>query len=167
MMPKTYLQTVEIKMPNAPFKVFGLEFCPVAPTGVRALKESDGSTIIWFDDKTVKWSYDRTILTWRRRPVEEDAMRTLGKGEYYEFKTDGTVFAKKNGFPYFWSVPMEGTYTEGVTLDVHICSSAGGEYFLRGEKCLCPTCYGCGVRMDDDGMFCSRSCMVSGVPYFD
>ena len=163
----TYLQTVEIKMHRAPFKVFGLEFCPVAPDGVRGIKEHDGSTILWFDDKTVKWAADRTILTWWRRPVEKDAMSSTAAGEYYEFKSDGTVFAKKNGLPYFWSVPTDGPYAEGTVIDVHVCSSAGGEYFLPGEKCLCPTCYGCETRMDDDDMFCSRSCMVSGVPYFD
>jgi len=164
-MPKTCLQTVEIKILDSPFPIYSLEFCPIAPEGVLAMKEDDGSTIMWFKDKTMKWTPALTVLTWPRRPLEHDAVLSQGKGEYYEFKS-GAIFAKKNGIPYYWSKPTESSVVVGSVLNVHVCNDTDGEYFLDGQKCVCPTCYTCNNRVEDDGPFCSDVCQAKGLTYF-
>jgi hypothetical protein len=165
-MPETYLQTVEIKDDDAPFAIYSLEFCPVAPCGVLAMKDSAGSTIMWFKDKTVKWTLDKSVFTWLKKPVENDVFRSKGDGWYYEFKSNGTVFAKKNGVPYFWSNPTDCSFVVGSVMNVHVCRDTGGEYFLDSEKCVCPTCYACDKRVEEDGPFCSPECEVSGMAYY-
>ena len=145
-------------MKGAPFNLQGLEFCPVAPPGVKGLRSIDGSAIFWYKDRTVKWAADGTVLTWWTKPTISDAINSLNTGNYYQFHNDGTVFCRFNGSPYFWSKPHEASCENGTVLNLHICQ--GDEYFLEGEDCYCDRCVECGDLSGYGEYFCSKTCMV-------
>ena len=162
MLNKTYLQTVEIEMPGAPFVVHGLEFCPINPAGVKGLKTNDGSTILWLEGKTVKWAADGTVLTWWEKPTMEEAVNySNDQGGSYQFKSDGSIFQKYLDKNYFWSKPMDGCVESGTPINVHVCHEAGGAYFLKGEKCLCNICINCDNVCPTNSVFCGIECDVN------
>jgi len=165
-MAKTYLQTVDILMKGAPFQVQGLELCPVAKTGVKALKAKDGATIFWYIDRVVKWAPDGTVYTWWVKPTLADAISDSlvngGKSNYYQFNSDGTVFCRYENSMYFWSKAVDASTEEGTPLDIHICPYINGyEYFLEDEECCCERCISCGKKLFHSYYFCSNICRTS------
>ena len=153
----TYLQTVEIEMPDSTVIVHSLELCPIAPLGSLALKKSDGSEIYWFPDSTKKMASDGTVYTWRKKPTIADALANRDTCSYFQFNSDGAVFVKYSGTTYYWSKPVSDIAEEGLELDIHVCPETNGIYFKAGETCPCRKCLNCSKYVYNY-YFCSEGC---------
>lgn len=142
-------------------KTSSMGVCPVKPhDGVRAMRGGDGSLVFWYEDKTVKWVASTEGLqsvTWPKCPTLKDAFQ--GQGRYYQFNSNDSVLAKIDGIVYEWWAPDGGPDypVKGMILDVHVCPSAGGTYFLAGETCPCNRCIVCD-GFAPDSYFCSSAC---------
>lgn len=109
---KTRLQTVHILFRNHALAFLGMELCPILhnPNG--------GSCRVWLsDNEYLEYDADtketisvspKCIKTWYPVPTFDDAVKSYGKGEFYEFHGDGTVIANYYGSRNYWS-PLEYT----------------------------------------------------------
>lgn len=109
---KTRLQTVHILFRNHALAFLGMEPCPILhnPNG--------GSCRVWLsDNEYLEYDADtketisvspKCIKTWYPVPTFDDAVKSYGKGEFYEFHGDGTVIANYYGSRNYWS-PLEYT----------------------------------------------------------
>jgi len=159
-MPVTYLQTVDISCKGAP-SVKEIDICPIGEVGILGYKSSDGSTTLMFDNVTIQWFPNDTIKTWIRKPSINEAFRSKAAGSYWEFKSDGSVYASLNGGFYYWSSPILGDYIHGSKIYVHVCPGDNGRYYFDDEICYCYLCIKCGSKMGSDNKFCSRSCQLN------
>ena len=130
------LQTVFILYPNAPFPVQTLEIAPQQPKDTLAMRTDTGDTIFWYPDMVRKWTKEGTIYTWWKKPTLQYIYQRQTDGSYYQFNKDGSIYARENAY-YYWSKPLdssEAIIVTGTKLNIHVCH---GEYFLRGEGCMC------------------------------
>jgi hypothetical protein len=134
------MQTVLIDKPGAPFTIDSLDICPVQPENTLAMEVKDGK-IFWYPDFTKKWAKDGTIYTWYKKPTFQYIFNKMPDCSYFQFNKDGSMYAREKGYYYYWDAPnskieREGSETQGIKLDVHVCPVAN-EYFLKGEECPC------------------------------
>lgn len=160
-MPITYFQTVDISYKGAPFAIKGLDICPIADIGILGFKNNDGSTTLWLEEATIQWLADGTIKTWKKKPTLREALTIKGVGNYWEFRSNGAVYARINDGLYYWSEPIEHEYHSGSKINVHVCPGADGTCFFEDEVCYCYLCIKCGSKMGSDNKFCSRSCQLA------
>jgi hypothetical protein len=160
-MPVTYLQTVDISYKGASSAIKGIDECPIAEIGTLGFNRPDGSMILWLEEATIEWLPDGTIKTWKKKPTLNEALASKEVGNYWEFMSNGAVYARNNGGFYYWSEPIEGIYQTGSKINVHVCPGADGTCFFDDEVCYCYLCIKCGSKMGSDNKFCSRSCQLA------
>lgn len=160
-MDKTYIQTVVIIKPNAPFPVFGLEKCPLIPNWLKALRKADGSVIHRYSDRTQMLKEDGTFYVWYNKPTLAQAYLSGNSGNYYEFKSDGSVYNRYEGENYYWSPPVSCFAEVGKPIKVHECKLNYDLYFESDEEC-CEECLCCGEFISTNSYmrhFCSKECI--------
>lgn len=125
-MSRLTMQTTEVHLPNAPFAVYTLEACPTLPKGEQPLlidcavrkQLPDGTKILWMPNGNVeKYEPDGTFKIWYSKPTLKDAILSSGRLKFntmFQFKSDGSVYTRLRGVPYFWSAkqgePVVGPY---------------------------------------------------------
>ena len=123
---------------------------------ILAVKTNNGATICWYETKTLMWTPDGVVHCWLKRPTFKDAFYQSASGRFYDFRSDGSVYARFDGQDMFWPAEETTTIYDGEQMEVHVCH---GEYYFDGEACACHTCDNCGQRCLVYGSyFCGSRC---------
>lgn len=120
----TYLQTAVIEELSAigtgiASTKYELIEAPIAPYGINAIRQADGTCIHWAPHCIYKIGPRNTFTTWYNKPTIETAVNYSSTlSNYYQFNSDGTVTrryktSKNNTVELWWSPAIEGTISYG------------------------------------------------------
>lgn len=139
----SYLQTVEVHLPNTTRPVYTMEMRPVCPVPLekgqpcRVTKE-DGTVITWCHDGTITMDFkDTTTKVFYAKPTLQEALTQKGNGNgtFFKFNRDGSVELTAFNNNWFYGAPQDHPAEVGAEIETaHLC--VGGNWDLYS------LCYG-------------------------
>ena len=132
---KSYLQTVEVYLPESTNRFLTLKYAPPRLLGeydcmMYDFDPFDRKTTYWYPDQTIRIEYETgKVEIYHPKPTIQDVFDSDYSGQYFRQHSNGTVEHGWGGVYYYWGPGEEVEW-----------SFQNGPWYLPRSECPCESC---------------------------